>query len=387
MHQQFIPYLQIRSKSAIYYQQPEFGFMRKKSILNSLAKQQAIQTMKESAKYTGTITAGSKKRLTKAVSLLVQSTPTQWLPHPITGQFFSHKLSFVTLTLPNVDKCKDAKYTHKYLLQPMLRILRNKYAMTSYVWKSELQANGTVHYHLTSDVLLSYSQLNEKWNNILRGQDLLNEFRVKYGHDNPNSTDIHSVRKIKDMEAYLVKYVAKESQNQQSLGAKVWDCSQNLKASNYYTTNFSHHYDDQFRQLQQQGILNSFAGDRYCIFKFKSGSPLDYLTDQDKAEYSDHMRLVRTWNPTIRHQSRQLKKPLEKPCAATPMPSGILRRLTSISRTCNWSGKLSIWQGIQTVLNFTGNYSTSYRENINCKAFPALANARASRSLLAVLGG
>lgn len=355
--------------------------------MNSIAKQQAVQTMKEAAKYTGMITPGAKKRLTKAISLLVQSTPTQWLKHPVSGQFFHFKLSFVTLTLPNVDKCKDAKYTHKYCLQPMLRILRNKFGMKSYVWKSELQSNGTIHYHLTSDVLLSYSQLNQQWNNILRGQDLLNEFRMKYGHDNPNSTDIHSVRKVKDMEAYLIKYVAKEAQNQQSMNAKIWDCSQNLKACNYYTTNFSHHYDDHFRQLQQQGILNSYTGDRYCIFKFKTGSPLDYLTDQDKAEYSDHMKLIRQWTPTTTAVRIPLRQPLKRPCMAIPMPSGILRRLTSISRTCNWSGKLNTSHGIQIGLNFTGSYSISLAEPIKVDAFQALASPRATRSALAILGG
>ena len=290
-----IPYLQVRSKSIIYYSQPEYSIRKAHSVINSVAKQNAVQTMKEAAKYTGMITVGSKKRLTKAISMLIQCAPTKWEEHPVTKQYFHHKLSFITLTLPNIDQCKDAKFTHKQLLEPMLRVLRRRYQMKMYVWKCELQKNGTVHYHITSDILISYSKLQEEWNNILRSKDLLLAYKQKYKHDNPHSTDIHEVRAIRDLEAYLVKYVAKESQNEKSINAKIWDCSGNLKAAKYFVTQYDGFYDQQLRSLEQLGICQSYSADRYAIYKFKNSHAYEYLSPTDRGLYKSHLKSIVSW--------------------------------------------------------------------------------------------
>src|SRR5699024_7254789 len=130
------------------------------------------------------ITPGAKKRLSKAISLLVQASPEKWIYNQVTKKNQHHKLSFITLTLPNVDKAKDASFTHKYLLQPMLRILRNKYKMKMYVWKAELQKNESIHYHITTDLFLPWEQLRQHWNAILLKNGLLDAFQKQYGHDN-----------------------------------------------------------------------------------------------------------------------------------------------------------------------------------------------------------
>lgn len=267
-----------------------------------------VERLKQTAKYSGDITAGAKKRLTKAISLLVQSAPEKWIYNPINKRNQHHKISFITLTLPNIDSAKDAKFTHKYLLQPMLRILRNKYKMNSYVWKAELQNNESIHYHITTDLFIPWEQLRQHWNALLAKNSMLDAFKSQYGHDNPNSVDIHSVNKINDLEAYLVKYISKEYQNSKSLAGKVWDCSKNLKESKYFTTTLTHELHQQLLREIDLGWLAPKYRDHCTILRSRT---TDYYQSFSKPlieAYYSHLNSISTWENSKTQKAGQLTK-------------------------------------------------------------------------------
>jgi hypothetical protein len=295
--------LQFRSKSLVCYN--IFHPIRNKSesgtseeVVNYRISQKFranVEKLKQRKKYTGEITPGAKKRLTKAISLLVQSAPERWIYNPVTKRTQNHKISFITLTLPDVEAAKDAKFTHKYLLQPMLRILRNKYKMCSYVWKAELQKNESIHYHITTELFMPWEQLRQHWNALLRKNGLLEAFQEQYGHNNPNSVDIHSVNKVNDLEAYLVKYVSKEYQNSKKLAGKVWDCSKNLKASKYFVTTVDHELHQQVLREIDLGWLKPVYRERCVILRSRT---TDYYQSFSKAiveDYYKHLNSILTW--------------------------------------------------------------------------------------------
>lgn len=253
------------------------------------------ELLKTREKYTGQITKGAKKRLSKAISLLIQSSPETFVYNPVTKKTQPHKLSFITLTLPNVDKAKDAPFTHKYLLQPMLRILRTHYKMISYVWKSEIQSNGSVHYHITTELFLPWEQLRQHWNAILLKNGLLDAFKAEYGHDNPNSVDIHAVNKVNDLEAYLIKYVAKETQNEVSLKAKVWDCSRNLKASKYFSEPIDAETHARILDDIEKGWARPVYGDKCTIIKYTTTDYYLSFSQDLINKYYSHITDIRQW--------------------------------------------------------------------------------------------
>ena len=295
--------LQFRSKSIVAYN--DYHKLRgsgsngiSESVLDfrmSAKFRENAKKLKERAKYTGEITPGAKKRLTKAISLLVQSSPEKWIYNPVTKKSQNHKISFITLTLPNVESAKDAKFTHKYLLQPMLRILRNKYKMKSYVWKCELQKNDSIHYHITTDLFMPWDQLRQHWNALLAKNGMLEAFQQQYGHDNPNSVDIHSVSKVNDLEAYLVKYISKEYQNSKKLAGKVWDCSKNLKEAQYFTTSLTYELHEQIRREIDLGWLQPIYRDRCVILRSRT---TDYYQSFSKSiieAYYSHLTKISEW--------------------------------------------------------------------------------------------
>jgi hypothetical protein len=50
----------------------------------------------------------------------------------------------------------------------------------------------------------------------------------------PNSTDIHSVYKKKDISWYLSKEISKNMQDKKTTG-KIWDCSLNIKGKKFFS--------------------------------------------------------------------------------------------------------------------------------------------------------
>lgn len=300
--------MQFRSKSLVCYQSyHRLGSGCANSTSKEIAEFRMSERFKANAaklrtrkKYTGEITPGAKKRLTKAISLLVQSSPEKWIYNPVTKKSQHHKISFITLTLPNVEAAKDAKFTHKYLLQPILRILRNKYKMCSYVWKAELQKNDSIHYHITTDLFLPWEQLRQHWNALLRKHGLLEAFQQQYGHNNPNSVDIHSVNKINDLEAYLVKYVSKEYQNSKKLAGKVWDCSKNLKESKYFVTTLGYELHQQILREIDLGWLQPIYRDRCIILRSRTTDYYQSFSQQLIKEYYSHLNSILTWEKSTK---------------------------------------------------------------------------------------
>lgn len=343
--------IQFRSKSIIAYNQYHpfswsgTGFVSTISEDYKASKAFAAnaELLKTREKYTGQITKGAKKRLSKAISLLIQSSPETFIYNPITKKQQPHKLSFITLTLPNVDQAKDAKFTHKYLLQPMLRIMRNHYKMISYVWKSEIQKNGSIHYHITTELFMPWDQLRQHWNAILLKNGMLEAFQKQYGHDNPNSVDIHAVDKVNDLEAYLIKYISKETQNEVSLQAKVWDCSRNLKASKYFSESIDQETHDRILNDIANGWARPVYGDKCVILKYTTTDYYLSFSQQLINKYYSHITDIRSWE-------NNSQKQISKSTTGLPTESNITSRPERLVATK--VGDSVTTQFYQTSINF-----------------------------------
>lgn len=291
------PVLQVRSKSLVQYQ--EYVFER--SGRERLKLQNHMKDIRENyGTYSGTMTKGAKKRLTKAVSLLVQSSKSRIIYNPVSRSYHQFKLSFLTLTIPECDIKPDAKFCNKRLLEPMLRVLRRRHGLKSYIWKLELQKNGMVHYHISTDLFINHSDLKNEWNNILRRNNMLDDFGKRTGKTDPNSTDIKSVKQVKNFEAYLIKYIAKDEQNKDKVNSKIWDCSLNLKKGEFFKLDASWAYIEKLEELELKGLIESFSGERYTIYNFKRMDPRSFMEKKDLEYYNLHLTNIK--NGTIKKQ-------------------------------------------------------------------------------------
>lgn len=150
---------------------------------------------------------------------------------------FFFKVNFVTLTLPDTDQDISPADLQKKLLNPFLTLFRKEYGLKNYVWRIEYQKNGKLHVHLTCDTFLHYQIVRDSWNRLLDKNGYLDKFFRDHRHKDPNSTDIHATRKVKNLAAYLAKYMSKPEkvEGMTEFKGRLWGCSRELSRANKLT--------------------------------------------------------------------------------------------------------------------------------------------------------
>lgn len=124
-------------------------------------------------------------------------------------QAFTFRINLITLTLPAKQAHKDEEIT-KVCLNNFLNVCRKNAGLENYLWRAEAQLNGNIHYHITTDIFIHHTLVRKWWNQSVQLLGYVSQFKKKFGHDNPNSTDIHSVKHVRRIAAYISKYLAKD---------------------------------------------------------------------------------------------------------------------------------------------------------------------------------
>lgn len=172
------------------------------------------------------------KNIKNAVNWLVFSASDKRVYSKKEKKEFKFKVAFITLTLPDSKNPITPADFQKKLLNPFLVYVRKYNNLKNYVWKMEYQKNGKLHCHITIDIFIHYADIRRCWNRLLEKNNYLNEFIAEHGHNNPNSTDIHSVHKIKNIAGYISKYLAKPLGEGKTFKGRIWGCSYDLSRAN-----------------------------------------------------------------------------------------------------------------------------------------------------------
>lgn len=197
------PLVQVRGSSILVYDEPVRTFNCAKSF-----KRIAAMTKNREKQYSGGMSQGARKRLAKAVTIMSQAIKPGWVTNPCTGRMQYHKFSFITLTVSD-PKNITAREGYDTLLNHFLDWLTRTKGCKTYIWKAELQKRGQLHYHITSPALIHWREIRDKWNDLQRRAGYLDEYAAENGHFNPNSTDIHDTRNVKNADRYLLKELSK----------------------------------------------------------------------------------------------------------------------------------------------------------------------------------
>lgn len=244
---------------------------------------------KEEKTYKGAVTLHTKKRIERAVSLLLQKSKEHKIYNPITEKEEMFRINFITLTIHDTSKNYTASETYKMLLKPFLQWLTKTQKVSDYIWKAELQKRGQIHYHITTNKWIHYQLIKDKWNNLMRQNNMLVEYFKKFKTYNPNSTDIHKVYKIKNIEAYLCKYLSKKESDKNSTIGKIWDCSKSLKGKKYFTAIFDEATELKLRKYIKTQNCKGWCNDYCDIIFMKEGYIKEVLTKLDYQLYEDYL--------------------------------------------------------------------------------------------------
>jgi hypothetical protein len=276
-----IPTIQVRNGCIVYYKANEFRSEKKE-----------VDFKKPT--YGGDVTKGVQKRIGRAIDIFLQTTEPKRVFNSVTQKSMDFRLGFLTLTIS--DDCRwTADRCYGKLLKPFMRVMREKYNVKRYLWKYELQNRGTVHYHVTVDEFIPHDAVRSVWNKEQRKNRLLDTYAGVYGHFNANSTDVHKVWKIRNVGAYLGKYLSKrnavvgmghsgfqEVYFQRITKGKVWDCSTDLKRKRFSTVC---NWENEARvgEMIAKGEVEVINLEKCTILK--CSDPEKILTEEQKIDY------------------------------------------------------------------------------------------------------
>lgn len=207
---------------------PEFDTPKNYFSAARLANQSNLKLNKHNSKL-------SKKaisRIKTAINWLIVSAKVKYVYSKATNKRFSFKVNLITLTLPDTSVKITEHALKTKLMHPFLVYMKKYYGLKNYVWKVEFQKNGKLHLHLTTDTFISLHVLRHYWNSLLDKNNYLEDFKKKYKHNNPNSTDVHAVWKVKNLGAYISKYMSKNEESVEKINGRIWGCNYELSDKN-----------------------------------------------------------------------------------------------------------------------------------------------------------
>lgn len=147
------------------------------------------------------------------------------------------RLSFITLTLPSTQIHSDQEIKSACLV-PFLQWLRDSKKVRKYIWKAEIQKNGNIHFHITLDKFVHYAEARRQWNKNIDKLGYVKRYTLATGRLTPPSTEVKSVKKVKNIAAYLTAYLTKTKTsigkkasadyNHRIIGGRLWGVSSYL---------------------------------------------------------------------------------------------------------------------------------------------------------------
>ncbi|WP_026726523.1 rolling circle replication-associated protein [Flavobacterium sasangense] len=248
---QFIPHYSISPNSLTLYNLPD-----KKTY--HVKDNKGWENLEDNTNKYGELSNHAQKRLKKKLNYLMyltenkeiqgkqiiakqQNFTTQYQKSKVYQNTVQYKLTFITLTLPSKQIHSDNEIKSKCLNQFLIELKKN-YGVSRYIWKAEKQENNNIHFHIIADKYIKWKEIRECWNRIVnklgyvdRYESNMREFYkngfrlsthskdkrtesqqkkafqtlVDNNYRNPNSTDIHALYKVKNIQAYISKYLAK----------------------------------------------------------------------------------------------------------------------------------------------------------------------------------
>lgn len=183
-------------------------------------------------KAKGNLSAKSERKLKNAVNWLCSSAKNKWLWSKKHQKAFTFKINFITLTFPYNGKENITEKQAKRCVHAFLSYSRKYFYLRNYIWKLEKTEKNQLHCHLTTDTFIDYRKLRKQWNNILKREVLLDEYFNREGHYNANSTDVHAVHKVKDIAAYISKYMSKSATTMSDFKGRIWACNKEISEAN-----------------------------------------------------------------------------------------------------------------------------------------------------------
>ena len=191
----------------------------------------------EKVRQSNLLSVNAARKLKQAINWMAYLSTEKRVYVKEIGRSVKFRLSFITLTLPSPQIHSDQEVKQQ-CLQPFLQWLRDSAKVKKYIWKAEIQKNGNIHFHITMDKFVHYKRIRQQWNKNINKLGYVDRYTLATGKIQPPSTEIKSVKKVKNIGAYLSAYLAADGKsknkktrseyNNRIIGGRLWGVSSYL---------------------------------------------------------------------------------------------------------------------------------------------------------------
>lgn len=260
----------------------------------------------------GKISKQAQKKVSRAIDYLMYCAKSKEIPQGYHGAGKKFKICFVTLTLPSRQIHSDKEIVQT-ILEPMLNYLRKHHKVHNYIWRAEKQKNNNIHFHLLCDRFIDKTELRQSWNKYCQNLGYVTRYKAnqldwnKNGFTvrkrllktwseeaqlmaynrgltedwcNPNTTDIHSIKRLHNVKKYLCKYLCKSKyvsipQNEidnklvselLTISGRLWSCSESLSTIRGAKTDWDTDIQKEINYISQLKDCRIFEGNHFTIF-------------------------------------------------------------------------------------------------------------------------
>lgn len=217
----------------------------------------------EKDRITNLLSINAARKLKKAINWMAYLSTQKSVFVKELNKNINFRLSFITLTLPSEQVHSDTEIKN-ICLAPFLQWLRDSAHVRKYIWKAEIQKNGNIHFHITIDRFIHYKRIRQQWNRNINKLGYVNRYTLLTGKVSPPSTEIKSVRKVKNIAAYLAAYMTSTAKsnskktsdqyNSRIISGRLWGISSYL--SNIKSLTITEH-DWEFNRIIKYLKTNS----------------------------------------------------------------------------------------------------------------------------------
>lgn len=214
----------------------------------------------------GVLSSASEKKLKKYIHQYITCFEVYAHSTKKKQNWVSSQIKFITLTL-SAKQMHDDDFIRRNMLEYMITKLKRKNNLKNYIYCSEAQENGNIHFHLIVDKYINYEDLRNYWNEIQALHGYIDIFEKKFKHRNPNSTDIHKLDKINSISFYLAKYFTKTENRRKILG-RLYGCSDSVRNIRPLSIDFDREIIDMLHNFEDNSKIKTIHKEHFSLYKY-----------------------------------------------------------------------------------------------------------------------
>lgn len=228
-------------------------------------------------------------------------------------------LTFVTLTLPSKQTHTDTVL--RKCLTRFIENLQKTYNVKNYIWKAEPQKNGNIHFHLLVDSWVDKTKITSLWNSQMSKLGYLEKYQQKFNtNKQPPTTEIHSLKSVKNTVNYIMKYLTKLEVEKRPIIGKLWGCANITKKLEYpkfhefdtfFTAVNSMILLKDFKNILKDDYFNVYAGKTFKVAKEKYKNLWYEIVRYYKKQAKNTIETYKQIEKFVKEQKEQIKEKLQ----------------------------------------------------------------------------